>query len=216
MARAILILVLLLAPIVASADIRGLIRVIDGDTFDVAGMRIRLQGIDAPETGQSCTTEQGPVFDCGSWVTRAVRGMLRSQTGICVALDTDRYNRTVASCTVNGADLGETLVSKGLAFAYPQYSDRYVTTELIARAADTGLWSFATQTPAVFRITRIAGRNAPDPACAIKGNISANGHIFHEVGSPAYARTGIDETKGERWFCSPRAALAAGWRPANY
>jgi hypothetical protein len=149
-------------------------------------------------------------------VSRAVQGMLRGQTATCAALDTDRYGRIVASCTVNGVDLGESLVSQGLAFAYPRYSDRYVTTEISARASDAGLWSFATQTPAVYRMACTAGRAAPDPGGAIKGNISANGRIFHLPDGPFYARTGIDMTKGERWFCSVDAALAAGWRAARY
>lgn len=56
-------------------------------------------------------------------------------------------------------------------------------------------------------------RSAPPGACAIKGNISRNGRIYHLPGSASYARTTIDESKGERWFCSEREARAAGWRP---
>jgi hypothetical protein len=48
--------------------------------------------------------------------------------------------------------------------------------------------------------------------CRIKGNISGNGKIYHVPGSDAYAKTRIDESKGERWFCSEDEARAAGWR----
>jgi len=48
--------------------------------------------------------------------------------------------------------------------------------------------------------------------CRIKGNISGNGKIYHVPGSDAYAKTRIDESKGERWFCSEEEARAAGWR----
>lgn len=48
--------------------------------------------------------------------------------------------------------------------------------------------------------------------CLIKGNISDNGHIYHVPGSPSYSSTKIDESKGERWFCSEEEARAAGWR----
>lgn len=51
--------------------------------------------------------------------------------------------------------------------------------------------------------------------CSIKGNISRNGRIYHLPGSPSYARTAIDGSKGERWFCSEAEAVAAGWRPAR-
>jgi len=49
--------------------------------------------------------------------------------------------------------------------------------------------------------------------CLIKGNISDNGHIYHVPGSRSYDATKIDESKGERWFCTEEEASAAGWRP---
>lgn len=53
------------------------------------------------------------------------------------------------------------------------------------------------------------------PGCDIKGNISGNGRIYHLPGGAHYARTRIDESRGERWFCSEAEARAAGWRPAR-
>ena len=47
----------------------------------------------------------------------------------------------------------------------------------------------------------------------IKGNIGSQGDkIYHVPGSPYYERTVIDESQGERWFCTEEEALAAGWR----
>jgi endonuclease YncB( thermonuclease family) len=48
--------------------------------------------------------------------------------------------------------------------------------------------------------------------CRIKGNISRSGNIYYVAGSRAYDKTVIDESKGERWFCSEAEAEAAGWR----
>lgn len=48
--------------------------------------------------------------------------------------------------------------------------------------------------------------------CQIKGNISGSGKIYHLPGSDSYDRTKIDESKGERWFCTEEEARAAGWR----
>ena len=48
--------------------------------------------------------------------------------------------------------------------------------------------------------------------CRIKGNISGSGKIYHVPGSDSYERTKIDESKGERWFCTEAEARAAGWR----
>jgi len=48
--------------------------------------------------------------------------------------------------------------------------------------------------------------------CRIKGNIGASGKVYHLPGTPSYEKTRIDETKGERWFCTEEEARAAGWR----
>ena len=51
--------------------------------------------------------------------------------------------------------------------------------------------------------------------CRIKGNISSSNRIYHVPGGQWYARTRIDTSKGERWFCSEAQARAAGWRRAK-
>jgi hypothetical protein len=51
--------------------------------------------------------------------------------------------------------------------------------------------------------------------CLVKGNISSSGRIYHLPGSESYADTQINESKGERWFCTEAEARAAGWRPAS-
>jgi endonuclease YncB( thermonuclease family) len=66
-------------------------------------------------------------------------------------------------------------------------------------------------------LARGASPVAPQPGrCLIKGNISENGRIYHVPGSAYYDKTKIDESKGERWFCTEDQALEAGWRPPNY
>jgi hypothetical protein len=53
-------------------------------------------------------------------------------------------------------------------------------------------------------------------SCAIKGNISAGGEkIYHLPGCGSYGKTKIDESRGERWFCSEREAENEGWRKAK-
>jgi hypothetical protein len=52
--------------------------------------------------------------------------------------------------------------------------------------------------------------------CDIKGNISKRGEkIYHTPSGQYWGRTQIDQSKGERWFCSPGEARAAGWRAAK-
>lgn len=52
--------------------------------------------------------------------------------------------------------------------------------------------------------------------CQIKGNISSSKEkIYHLPGCGSYDKTAIDETRGERWFCTEAEAAAAGWRKAK-
>lgn len=202
----------LATPVVAT-DFTGAVRVIDGDTIDVGTRRVRLHGIDAPERGQPCTTLSGENWGCGDWVTREVRDRYQGERATCVQVDVDRYNRTVARCTVAGKDMGRVLVQSGWAYAYRKYAMDYDLDEKAAYVADLGIHGFLLEAPARYRLTRIKGRTAPDPGCAIKGNISANGsRIYHMPGQEYYQKTGIRPEQGERWFCSEAQARASGWR----
>ena len=197
------------------ADVMGRVRVIDGDTFDVAGVRVRLHGIDAPEGKQTCETEQGKSWACGAWVTSQVTDLYEGKRARCSEVDIDRYGRVVARCEVDGRDVGQQLVSDGLAFAYRKYSMRYDLDEKGAAISDRGLHASRVQNPAQYRATRAKGRIPVDKSCPIKGNITKRGHIYHMIGQRDYERTGINVAKGERWFCSEQDARASGWRKAR-
>jgi endonuclease YncB( thermonuclease family) len=83
----------------AGKRVTGTIQVIDGDTFDVGGTRVRLFGIDAPEGDQTCTDARGDELRCGSFVTTQVRDAYQGKRAMCRQIDTDRYGRSVARCT---------------------------------------------------------------------------------------------------------------------
>ena len=106
--------------------------------------------------------------------------------------------------------------------AYRRYSDDYAAVEAAARARGTGVFASTMKAPAEHRAARRAGaggsdaaRTAPDPSCAIKGNVSAQGRIYHLPEGAFYERTTIDPGDGERWFCTPEEARAAGWRASR-
>lgn len=182
-------------------------------------MRIRLDGIDAPETRQTCGLPDGLEWDCASAATKRVENIVRDKEIDCIALETDRYGRIVATCIADGIDIGKRLVSEGLAWAFVRYSEVYVEEELAAREARTGIWQGESQPPWLYREDRWkrAAARSPHPGCPIKGNISVrNGErIYHTPWSPNYEQTDINEKKGERWFCDEAEAIAAGWRPAK-
>lgn len=202
-------------PVAAPADIVGTVRVIDADTLDVAGTRVRLHAIDAPEQEQSCVTEQGATFGCGAWATAQVTERFAGLTARCKSRDIDQYGRTVATCFVGGEDMGQVIVSSGWAFAYRRYGMDYDLDEKSAFVADRGLHGWRVQSPAQFRKTTSQGAEPPDPGCRIKGNISKNGRIYHSPGQEFYDKTRINPARGEKWFCSAAQARSAGWRPAR-
>ena len=56
----------------------------------------------------------------------------------------------------------------------------------------------------------------PNPACSIKGNINTKGEkIYHMPGGRYYDSTQIDESTGEKWFCSVAEAQSSGWRASS-
>ena len=115
MKRWFLLLLFSAAPAFAS-DISGAARVIDGDTIEVATVRIRLWGIDAPETD----SEEGRVAKA------FLEGYLLGRHVRCAPRGTDRYQRTVAMCFVaDTVDIAETLVIRGYARDWPKYSNGY-------------------------------------------------------------------------------------------
>lgn len=210
------ILVLLALAPPAVAGFQGKVRVIDGDTLDVGGVRVRLHGIDAPEVGQTCQTAQGKDWDCGTWVSREVRARFQGAVASCDPVEKDRYGRIVATCRVDGRDMGRGLVQRGMAVAYRKYSRAYVADERAAKRANAGLHSGAFQQPEQHRKRKVKQSVAPDSACRIKGNISRKGvRIFHLPGQSFYEATNIRTDKGERWFCTEAEARAAGWRKAR-
>lgn len=207
-------LLLCLLPLPALADLTGPARVVDGDTIWVGQVKVRLHGIDTPERGQTCHTEHAIPYACGARATRELVQLIGDAPVRCVVIGDGAYGRVAGRCFANDRDLQHAMVTEGYARASVAYSRDYAAAERAARAAATGFWALNMQDPAAFRRTQ---RSAPlpDGFCAIKGNISRTGRIYHAPGQAWYDRTRIDENRGERWFCTPAAAEAAGWRPAR-
>jgi endonuclease YncB( thermonuclease family) len=124
----------------APADMVGVASVIDGDTIEIHGQRIRLHGIDAPESSQTCLDAGGRTWRCGQRAALALQDLIGRRTVTCDERDVDRYERIVGRCLVGALDINEWLVSQGLALAYRRYSRDYVAAEDEARAAGRGMW----------------------------------------------------------------------------
>ena len=133
------------------AALQGRVSVIDGDTLELHGQRIRLFGVDAPESSQRCQDIAGRPWRCGTQAARELDEFIDARTVTCTARDHDRYRRTVATCTVGGQDIGEWMVREGWAVAYTDFSSRYVPAQARASAARRGIHAGTFQAPSEYR-----------------------------------------------------------------
>lgn len=206
----------------ADGEIVRVVGVIDGDTLRVSvdgtTERLRIIGIDAPELrGDECFSQEA---------ASRMQSLVQSRDVRIVAdptqADRDRYDRILRHVlTLDGTDVAQALVAEGLAreYTYDQpYASRadLLDAQQAARDQAIGIWSDACEVA--------ASADPPDPpadatdgrTCAIKGNISRSGErIFHVPGQRHYTETIIDESAGERWFCTEEEARQAGWRKAR-
>ncbi len=134
----------------AKDDLIGAARVVDGDSIEIAGSKIRLYGIDAPELDQSCNDRNGATYACGRLAKRHLEKTAKGSV-TCESVETDRYGRDVSICYAGDTDLGAAMVSAGWARAYLSYSLRYATAEQAAREARRGLWDGDFDNPWAFR-----------------------------------------------------------------
>lgn len=137
-----LMLLLLLCPAAAEAEtLTGKPYVTDGDTVRISGERIRLEGIDAPETNQRCRDATGKSYSCGLVATAALKNKIGRASITCEGATRDRYGRLLGICYLDKLDLNGWMVKNGHALAYRRYSKRYIPTEKEARETGRGLWS---------------------------------------------------------------------------
>jgi endonuclease YncB( thermonuclease family) len=196
--------------------ITGTARVVDGDTLAVGETRVRLEGIDAPEAGQTCKRKWFGAWPCGAAATAALTRLVEGRIVSCEPRGHDKYGRTLGVCYLNGRDLNAHMVREGYAWAFAKYSQSYVREEAQARAEGLGIWQGEAQPAWEYRARRWAAAEPQAPeGCAIKGNVTRNGRIYHMPWSPWYGQIRIEPEKGKRWFCSEAEAQAAGWRPVQ-
>jgi endonuclease YncB( thermonuclease family) len=134
-----LVLIVASTPTKARADVTGVASVIDGDTLEIGGERIRLEGIDEPEKKQACSA-YGEAWPCGQMAADWLRTHLRDREVTCVGHDRDRYHRLLAVCYVGGEDLNERIVTEGWALDFRRYTNAYLPAEAEARRRGAGLW----------------------------------------------------------------------------
>ena len=128
----------------------ALVSVIDGDTVvvrdeDGASVAVRLLGVKSFDP----TRDKQAESRFGRNAMDAIGELLRDRTAVVVLNDPpkDKYGRTLARLSVDGRDIGLSLVERGLVLVYTAFPfaqmDQYLEQQARARAAKVGLWANA-------------------------------------------------------------------------
>ena len=135
---------------VLSITIKGKTRVVDGDTIHIKSNKIRLHGIDAPETKQTCKIDNEEWY-CGKQSTKELKKLINKQNVECVINDVDVYNRYIAICYIDEININQWMVKNGWAIAYRYYSKDYINEEEYANNNKLGIWKSKFIEPYLFR-----------------------------------------------------------------
>ena len=95
----------------------GRVIVIDGDTLEMHGTRLRFHGVDAPESGQFCFDSLDETYRCGQTVALQMESFLLGNIVNCIIKDKDRCERLVVECSVDSKNINKQLVPYGFALA---------------------------------------------------------------------------------------------------
>jgi micrococcal nuclease len=189
-------------------------RVIDGDTIEIeTGEKVRYIGIDAPETN----SPSKPIQCFGAQSKEKNKELVLGKEVILEkdVSEKDKYRRLLRYVWVDDILINELLVREGYAQSstYPpdvKYQEKFLEAQRKAREENKGLWS------ACQYFGQPLNDKEKENKCSIKGNISKDGEkIYHLPNCASYSKTVIDESKGEKWFCSEEEAIKSGFRKAK-
>ena len=214
-------------PLTTDLKLLEVVKVVDGDTIDVSldgkTERIRLIGINTPET----VDPRKPVECFGREASDKAKALLSGKKVYLeadkISGERDKYNRLLRFVFLeDGTSFNLLMIREGFAYEYTydvpyKYQAEFKAAQKEAEANKAGLWGnlcnglSAITTTSSSTVPAATGPNG----CSIKGNIgSTKEKIYHVIGCGSYAKTTIEESKGERWFCTEKEATDAGWRKA--
>lgn len=123
---------------------------VDGDSLEHDGVRIRLNGIDAPEITQTCYLANGQEYACGEAALQHLQSLLKRGNIRCDCLDEkDIYKRSICECFAGDISLNKAMVMAGLAMTYR--SEKYAKDEQAAKHNKRGIWRGKFMRPALYR-----------------------------------------------------------------
>lgn len=138
-----------------------------GYLFKIGSHFIKLYGIDAPDPAQVCRDRRDQEYDCGHEAKRRLERLILGKTLDCQVAGGDYRENYIATCTIQGVDVGVGMVSVGWAVADRAVSTVYIPYENEARSKHLGLWAGKFVAPWQARATRV--RRKAQPAAEKKG-----------------------------------------------
>jgi endonuclease YncB( thermonuclease family) len=190
----------------------------DGDTITVLDgqkrqHKVRLNGIDAPESSQ----------DFGSRAKQSLSDLVFGKTVTVTSRKKDKYGRTLGMVTLNGKDINQEQINRGMAWFYRAYQAElptnvtavYGLTETRARQEKRGLWIDPSPTPPWdLRRGKTAKTQGVKPAATVIGPIigNRNSKIYHLPNCPDYSKV---SERNRVPFKTEAEAQSAGYRKAR-
>lgn len=200
-------------------------KVIDGDTIDVEinsqVTRIRLIGINTPETSDPRRPVQCFGREAKQYLTDLLENQHISLEADPTQSDRDQYNRLLRYAFLNGENINLQAIKLGYAYEYTYdqpytFQKDFKQAQLEAQESKRGLWSPLTCDGDLnTNVSTPTPQPIPNPDCAIKGNVSSSGNLYHLPSCPDYNKTNISTDSGEQWFCNEQQAIQAGWKKAG-
>lgn len=140
-------------------EARAGVKVVDGDSLELNGKRIRLVGIDAPELFQTCHDAAGKKYDCGKKSQAFLKSLIlnaqqKKQKIHCRSEGKDIYNRNLSVCYAGKLNLNLEMIKNGWAVCYR--SETYAKTEQTVRQKKVGIWQGKFMRPEIFRAIKRA------------------------------------------------------------
>ena len=126
--------------------IRGKTQLSDGDSLHLAGQKVRLLGIDAPELHQFCDKD-GASYPCGEMAKQHLAALIGGNEISCTSTKRDKFDRLLAKCRAADHDLNREMVKDGWAVSYYDYKQE----EADARKQKLGIWAGSFEWPHTWR-----------------------------------------------------------------
>lgn len=179
----------------------GMASVVDGDTIEIHGQRIRFNGIDAPESRQLCKDANGVDYPCGRRSAEALDTFLAASRPVqCTFVAWDRYHRFVGDChRADGASVASWMVEHGQALDWPRYSHgAYAELQAQAKTAKIGVWTGEFEAPWDWRADH---SDDPKPPANRKFDLITKGQIAQSYScQPRRYCSQISSCEEARWY----------------